>query len=49
MIIIPLLGPKGITMKNIFLFHFFLHINLSKVILMNSLRKVVKKWLERKQ
>ncbi len=41
MIIIPLLDPKGITMKNMFLFHFFLNINLSKIILMNALRKVV--------
>ncbi len=42
MIIIPLLDPKGITMQNMFLFHFFLNINLSKIILMNALRKVVK-------
>ncbi len=48
MIIIPLLDPKGITMQNMFLFHFFLNINLSKIILMNALRKVGKTMARKK-
>lgn len=48
MIIIPLLDPKGISMKNIFLFHFFLNINLSKIILILPLRKAVKTMARKK-